>query len=478
MPRSAQSHPGFQMVDEEDEQHEEQSTFSPIASVVLPNSPAAARRLHSTRTSDLDLRSRLPSRLQLDEHSNLLAFSDGITNYTSAPNTARLQGSAHRSRSPSLRRPKNHSRANSLGVRLASAFGWERISQSGLAESKVSLFTDERVWYDQFTSTDWVHDSIADAFRLRDLRSRKDFRGRLYAWFDGAQGWILVAIIGCLTACIAYFITVTETSVFVLKEGFCSGRWYLDKKSCCYGREECPEWKTWGQRLNAKGIYTHWADFMAYVIFVMLFAVASCFLTLMTRTEIPSSYSLTTLDENLGADPKPPGDADDLSIKGAMSPTAPLSSATTPSATVYYPAAGSGVAEVKVILSGFVVHGYLGLKTLFVKTLALILSVASGLSLGKEGPYVHIATCIGNIACRLFSKYNHNDGKRREVLSASAASGVGVAFGAPIGGVLFSLEEVRYACDHVGSRKPVGSLHDLAITSLQKHCSGRSSAAL
>jgi chloride channel 3/4/5 len=111
---------------------------------------------------------------------------------------------------------------------------------------------------------------------------------------------------------------------------------------------------------------------------------------------------------------------------------------------VYYSAVGSGVAEVKVILSGFVLHGFLGLKTLVVKTGALVLSVASGLSLGKEGPFVHIATCIGNIACRLFAKYDYNDGKRREILSAAAASGVAVAFGAPIGGVLFSLEEASY----------------------------------
>ena len=74
----------------------------------------------------------------------------------------------------------------------------------------------------------------------------------------------------------------------------------------------------------------------------------------------------------------------------------------------------------------------------------LMLAVASGLSLGKEGPLVHVACCLGNILSYFFPKYRKNEAKKREVLSASAAAGVSVAFGAPVGGVLFSLEEVMY----------------------------------
>jgi chloride channel 3/4/5 len=111
---------------------------------------------------------------------------------------------------------------------------------------------------------------------------------------------------------------------------------------------------------------------------------------------------------------------------------------------VMYYAAGSGIPEIKTILAGFVIHGYLGGRTLFTKAVGLALSVASGLSLGKEGPFVHIASCVGNIVSRFFAKYENNEGKRREILSAASAAGVAVAFGAPVGGVLFSLEEVSY----------------------------------
>jgi chloride channel 3/4/5 len=79
-----------------------------------------------------------------------------------------------------------------------------------------------------------------------------------------------------------------------------------------------------------------------------------------------------------------------------------------------------------------------------IKCIGLALSTASGLSLGKEGPLVHVGCCIGNIFARMFPKYSRNEAKKREILSAAAAAGVSVAFGSPIGGVLFSLEEVSY----------------------------------
>jgi chloride channel 3/4/5 len=87
------------------------------------------------------------------------------------------------------------------------------------------------------------------------------------------------------------------------------------------------------------------------------------------------------------------------------------------------------------------------------------LAVASGLWLGKEGPLVHVACCSANLFMKLFSNVNGNEGtsthlllgnlsdksaRKREVLSAAAAAGISVAFGAPVGGVLFSLEQLSY----------------------------------
>jgi chloride channel 3/4/5 len=99
-----------------------------------------------------------------------------------------------------------------------------------MRESKGSLPGDDRVWYDQFTSTDWVQDSIADAHRVKELRSRTDIRGRVLAFFDGTQGWILSALVGFLTATIAYVVDVSEAPVFDWKEGYCSTGFFVSEK--------------------------------------------------------------------------------------------------------------------------------------------------------------------------------------------------------------------------------------------------------
>ncbi|KAF7724004.1 glycerol ethanol, ferric requiring protein [Apophysomyces ossiformis] len=105
-------------------------------------------------------------------------------------------------------------------------------------------------------------------------------------------------------------------------------------------------------------------------------------------------------------------------------------------------AAGSGISEIKCILAGFVMKGFLGGWTLVMKSIGLTMAVASNLSIGKEGPSVHMACCVGNVISRSFQRFRTSKAEMREILTASSAAGVAVAFGSPIGGVLFALEEM------------------------------------
>mmetsp|Transcript_7074 Transcript_7074/g.10297 ORF Transcript_7074/g.10297 Transcript_7074/m.10297 type:complete len:927 (-) Transcript_7074:203-2983(-) len=114
---------------------------------------------------------------------------------------------------------------------------------------------------------------------------------------------------------------------------------------------------------------------------------------------------------------------------------------------------GSGIPEVKCFLNGIDLPRIVRFKTLVCKVVGVTFSVAAGLPVGKEGPMVHsgsvVAAGISQGKTRLwgkdtsFSKFSdfRNDREKRDFVACGAAAGVASAFGAPIGGVLFSLEE-------------------------------------
>uniref|UniRef100_A0A8C5H7Y3 Chloride channel protein n=1 Tax=Gouania willdenowi TaxID=441366 RepID=A0A8C5H7Y3_GOUWI len=114
-------------------------------------------------------------------------------------------------------------------------------------------------------------------------------------------------------------------------------------------------------------------------------------------------------------------------------------------------AAGSGIPQIKCYLNGVKIPRVVRLKTLVVKVCGVICSVVGGLAVGKEGPMIHSGGVVaaGVSQGRSTSlkrdfkifEYFRRDTEKRDFVSAGAAAGVSAAFGAPVGGVLFSLEE-------------------------------------
>ena len=105
-------------------------------------------------------------------------------------------------------------------------------------------------------------------------------------------------------------------------------------------------------------------------------------------------------------------------------------------------AEGSGIPEVKSILAGVNIYKYLSFQTVIGKVIGLFAALVAGLSIGKEGPFVHLATGVANKLAKLrcFRKIETNPAIKKQMLAAAVAAGVASTFGAPMGGVLFSIE--------------------------------------
>ncbi|KAL8778195.1 MAG: hypothetical protein Q9203_004221 [Teloschistes exilis] len=259
-----------------------------------------------------------------------------------------------------------------------------------------------RVGYDDLTAIDWIFEYTKERQRLRFLYSQAtSVFGYAQQLLDASQIWIVLVLTGLAAGVLAAGIDIASDWLGDLKTGYCrtgagGGHFYLNKGFCCWGHEEwsqCQGWTPWGAALRVKsaaGMYI--VEYIFFVLYSTFFAFCASILV------------------------------------GQYAPYAKH----------------SGIPEIKTVLGGFVIRRFMGFWTLIVKSLGLCLAVASGLWLGKEGPLVHVACCCANLFMKLSTSLHDNEARKREVLSAAAASGISVAFGAPIGGVLFSLEQLSY----------------------------------
>lgn len=100
---------------------------------------------------------------------------------------------------------------------------------------------------------------------------------------------------------------------------------------------------------------------------------------------------------------------------------------------------GSGIQDIEGHL-----HGVLRLKwfsILWRKFVGGVLSIGSGLALGREGPSIQIGGVLGLGVNKLLKG---NRSQESVLLSAGASAGLASAFNTPVSGVMFILEEVHH----------------------------------
>jgi chloride channel 3/4/5 len=171
-------------------------------------------------------------------------------------------------------------------------------------------------------------------------------------------------LIGLFTAIVAFLVDVAEATISDYKVGFCSSNPFRNKEQCCTRKsplfgvldtvgEDCSQWKMWSDFF--------WGGFGIYIGFAVLFGVVAGAVTMTTAANLPAA-SQDDGKDHFGGDEGP--------LVGKS----------------MYMAAGSGIPEIKTILSGFVIPHFLDFKVLLVKAIGATFAVATGMCLGKEGP--------------------------------------------------------------------------------------------
>jgi len=106
-------------------------------------------------------------------------------------------------------------------------------------------------------------------------------------------------------------------------------------------------------------------------------------------------------------------------------------------------AAGSGVQHVEAVMRGEATRA--PLRVIPIKFFGGILSIGSGLALGREGPTVQMGATIG---AEIADRFRMAAADLKAMQASLAGAGLAVAFNAPVGGATFVFEEVSHSFKH------------------------------
>lgn len=113
-------------------------------------------------------------------------------------------------------------------------------------------------------------------------------------------------------------------------------------------------------------------------------------------------------------------------------------------------AAGSGIPNMYAYLNGVDMPLFFTMRVAVVKVVASVLVVSGGLTVGKEGPLLHIGSIVATFlgGTRIFRSLRMKrdqypfayEQHARDLVACGAAAGLAAAFKAPVGGMLFAYE--------------------------------------
>lgn len=100
---------------------------------------------------------------------------------------------------------------------------------------------------------------------------------------------------------------------------------------------------------------------------------------------------------------------------------------------------GSGIPQVELQLQGKLQIEWW--SVLWRKFIGGMISIGSGLMLGREGPSIQLGASIGHGVASVFKRHRL---EQHILISSGAGAGLAAAFNAPIAGVMFVLEEIHH----------------------------------